>query len=471
MKEKFVKKIYSTDEKIVYLARMINEEMFNRKLVDSITEEFLKKGLNAKIVSAVFSESISLKDFLEQEKYKYERIAFYIGAYKILQWDALSASKNFTDNELSLYDSYMNIEEQVNSVVFEKAIKLSSSKFNTSLSIKDIAKYENNALWMYPFDSQRKPVTRYIGTEKFKVQEMNVDFKAVEEIKTAMLKDDYEYDPIILNLRIRDDETIPQKIEKEIVKDSGVFKITITPNYDYDSNHYTTLDKIDGQHRILAITQMVAELEKQGEPIPDIQVPVILVYRTPQQAKKIISQIFKRSDTNREYLDAVTENEYTKFADILINNSKILNGKVAIDSDEYFEEEYYTTKMILADTVKKLENIEFGSEILYTNIAKKISRFTDEMINYLCSISFNSLEDMKKNSCLLYRYMFVGYVIIGNYLRNRNDNIELIQKLCDKINEIKDSELMNLKLNQKHQNVNKIENYFISLIREVIENE
>ena len=106
MKEKFVKKIYSTDEKIVYLARMINEEMFNRKLVDSITEEFLKKGLNAKIVSAVFSESISLKDFLEQEKYKYERIAFYIGAYKILQWDALSASKNFTDNELSLYDSY-----------------------------------------------------------------------------------------------------------------------------------------------------------------------------------------------------------------------------------------------------------------------------------------------------------------------------------------------------------------------------
>lgn len=471
MKEKFVKKIYSTDEKIVYLARMINEEMFNRKLVDSITEEFLKKGLNAKIVSAVFSESIPLKDFLQQEKYKYERIAFYIGAYKVLQWDALSASKNFTDNELSLYDGYMNIEERVDKVVFEKAIKLGTGKFNTSLSIKNIATYENNALWMYPFDSQRKPTFKKIGTEKFEIKEMNIDFKAVKEIKEAMLRNDYEYDPIILNLRIRDNKTNPKEYQKELLEGSGVFKITITPDYDYSSDEYTVLDKIDGQHRILAITQMVAELEKQGKPIPEIQVPVILVYRTPQQAKKIVSQIFKRSDTNREYLDAVTENSYTKFADILFNNSEILKDKVAIDSEEYIKESYYTTKMILADTSKRLEDVEFVSEVHYTNIAKDIAKNIDEIINYLRITSFKSLDDMNKNSCLLDRYMFVGYMIIGNYLRNRDDSIELIQKICDKINDVKDSELINLKLNQKHQSINKIENYFKLLINEVIENE
>ncbi len=471
MKERFVKKIYSTDEKIEYLARMIKEEMFNRKLIDSITEEFLKKGLNGKIVSSIFNDFIPLTDFLEQERYKYERVAFYIGAYKALPWDALKPNKNFTDEEINLYGNFTNMDLPVDKVVFNKAIKLDEETYLTSLSLEDVASYENNALWLYPFDSQRKPITRYIGTEKFKVQEMNVDYKAVNEIKESMMEGTYEYDSIILNVRVRDDKTIQQVDDFKLMEDGDVYKLVITPEYDYTSKNYTVIDKLDGQHRILAIRELVAECKRKNIEIPKKNIPVILVFRTVQRAREIVSQIFKRSDTNREYLDAVTENSYTKFADILTNNSKILKGNVAIDSEEYFEENYYTTKIILSDTAKRLENIEFGSEILYTNIAKKISKYIDEMINYLCSISFKSLEDMKKNSCLLDRYMFVGYIVVGNYLRNRNDNIELIQKICDKINDIKDSELMNLKLNQKHQNVNKIENYFKSLISEVIGNE
>lgn len=471
MKEKFVKKIYSTDEKIEYLARMIKEEMFNRKLIDSITEEFLKKGLNGKIVSSIFNEFIPLTDFLKQERYKYERIAFYIGAYKALPWDVLKPNKNFTDEEINLYGNFTNIELPVDSVIFNKAIKLDEETYLTNLSLEDVAKYENNALWLYPFDSQRKPITRYIGAKNFKIQEMNVNYNAVNEIKESMMNGTYEYDSIILNIRVRDDETIQQVTKEELVKDSGVYKLEVIPEYDYSSPNYTVIDKLDGQHRILAIRELVAECKRRNIEVPKKSIPVILVFRTVQRAREIVNQIFKRSDTNREYLEAVTENEYTKFADILTNNSKVLNGKVAMDAEDYSEEDYYTTKLILADTSRRFDNVKFGSEILYRNIAKKISKYIDEMINYLCSISFDSLEDMKKNSCLLDRYMFVGYMIIGNYLRNKADNIELMQKICDKLNEVKDNELMNLKLNHKHQSINKIENYFKSLINEVIENE
>ena len=431
--------VYSLDLLRLEVDKVVNKQMLRGNLWQEINNEFERKGLDYRSLQLLLDDDKKTASDLTD----YELIAFSKVAYKELGWKELNPSRYFGDVFLVNYENYFKTEEKVELAKFFNFIKIDEFNYRGQVSFKDIYDCINNNIYIYDHQSQRSPKYREVGSKGGKPQKLkvvNINEKSVQDIADAILRKDFEDTEIVLNC-----EMIKGKKEqfKFIPKYEDILgDIIIEPNYDMDSKNATWISVIDGYHRckgiILALTK---HYEKTGEWLEG-SIGVKLVRATKERAKRIVHQTFLRSADNIEWVNALAEDDYTKFVDLVVKESKRLTIENTIE--EATINNKLTSKALLSDIVKRTDiEVNDSSEALFK--AMDIGKNFDLMYDFATKkkIEFNpykvgayfyvayKVEDVKRLLVLVEKLeyddkiksMFKKNMSINNFVEHLNEVI------------------------------------------------
>lgn len=444
------------------IKKIIQKEYKNKALIRNLNKEFAEKGLNEEIPTGLFEQTLQYETLTQEE-----RIAFIKGSYEILEWEALKPQSVFTETQLVDYKVFMNADENKNlkEMVLDGMTEIDGLNYTGRVDYYKCDLYISNVIWKYNPKTQRASISKKLGTRDGYAREIDVNWDHVHEIADLILKGKFEDNQILINVLLTGDNN-PDKTFLSKIDNYG--RLIIKTHYDIEAENFTVMHILDGYHRILGAREAARRYrEKYGKEITGA-LDIRVVLRTTEQAIDIIDQIFKRSDTRRDFKKAIENDEYSKFVDMLGDKSAILNGQIETTYDECRIENSLTYKVILKDAVKNCTKIpveKIGKvATLTTNMANSI----DTIINILKENYFDDdLELMRDNSFLLSPNIFVGYLAIAyriselNKFYNYDKIVELLYCLTE--DDVKD-----LKLNNKQYNYKNIYNYFYDLVGEVI---
>ena len=437
------------EELNVFLSKIIEKEVDNFKLQKELNKSFGKKGLNQRMVKCLFSGTKVIADMSDIEK-----MTFADTCHKSLKDDNLNIVKYYSDMKVVEWSNYINISETIDEIYGEDFRKINSYEYHGDFPYKQVYDYMKNLLWLYYPSTQRS--SKYREVNNTMIREINVNKKAVNEISNLILDGKFESTEIILNCMILKGKTPQIKFDK-MYKEIG--DIIIKPNYDIDNDNYTICTILDGYHRIIGICKAVEiHNEKTGEWLEG-KISCKLVLADIVRAKRIVELVFKRTDDDKNWLKSLEQNDFTEFVDMVVSNSSVLKNNVADIYEQCNYSNKVTYKVILTDTVKKL-NIDVANKSATLFAANDMAKFIDYMIDII--------EETKKNDVEFDKYyllpnMFIGYLTMA-YM-NASNYLSIINSLREKINT---NTVKNLKIDTKKCSVNKIIAYFENIVGEVI---
>lgn len=443
------------EELNVFLSKIIEKEVDNFKLQKELNKSFGKKGLNQRMVKCLFSGTKVVADMNEIEK-----MTFADTCHKALKDDNLNIVKYYSDMKVVEWSNYINISETIDEIYGEDFRRINSYEYHGDFTYKQVYDYMKNLLWLYYPSTQRS--SKYREVNNTMIREINVNKKAVNEISNLILDGKFESTEIILNCMILKGKTPQIKFDK-MYKEIG--DIIIKPNYDLDNDNYTICTILDGYHRIIGICKAVEiHNEKTGEWLEG-KISCKLVLADIVRAKRIVELVFKRTDDDKNWLKSLEQSDFTEFVDMVVSNSSVLKNNVADIYEQCNYNNKVTYKVILTDTVKKL-NIDVANKSATLFAANDMAKFIDYMIDII--------EQTKKNDVEFDRYyllpnMFIGYLTMAYMLKDKDLNasnyLSIINSLREKINT---NTVKNLKIDTKKCSVNKIIAYFENIVGEVI---
>ena len=186
----------------------------------------------------------------------------------------------------------------------------------------------------------------------------------------------------------------------------------------------------------------------------DCKIGVKLIIADVDRALRVISQTFKRTDTNRDWLKAIEKNDTTKFVDEFIKNSRMLKEEVENSIEECKAFNVRTYKSILIDTVKKLDiAVNDPTEVSYCALGMA------KNIDLLIGLADRKIKRNLDYKYLNYPNMYIVYTRCAYLLYQKEDsNILDCEKIIDRLTELTEEEIKSLKLNVKNFNFNNIFN-------------
>jgi len=409
------KVVYPVDLLRLEVDKVISSQMLRGDLWREINNEFRRKGLDLRSLQLLLDDDKKTASDLTD----YELIAFSKIAYDKLKWKEINPKRYFGDLTLVNYENYFRTEKTIDFMKFVNFIKIDEFNFRGQVTLKDVYDCINSNMYIYDHESQRSPKYREVGSKNGKSQKLkvaNINDKAVESISDAFLNKTFEDSEIVLNC-----EVIKGKREQQfkfIPKYEDVLgDIIIEPNYNMDSDTTTWVSVIDGYHRckgiVLALTK---HYEKTGEWLEGT-IGVRLVRATKERAKRIVHQTFLRSSDNIEWVNALAEDDYTKFVDTIIKESKRLTIENTIEEAEINGK--LTSKSILIDISKKINvSVNNKSEALLKAI--DIADKFDLMYDYSV-----------KKGIKLNPYKVGCYIYIACEVEEASSIINIVDKLED----------------------------------------
>ena len=397
------------------LYKVLDKEINNAELIRSINKEYSKKGLDLRTVTCLFQgvkELESLSDI--------ELIALTIGVYNCLKWKKFRLEENFSDTKIMEYDSFIQHKDFINTIEIDNCLKIDDFNYLCYLTHRQIYEYYTNNLILYNKSTQR--AGKYARLGNLTIRKIDLNLKSVEEISKLMESGEFEEDLGILGISLFEDKTPLFEFVPSINKTIG--KIKYKPILDRESDNYSFCAILDSFHRITGSLRYTSKHLLEHGTYPETGgLPFKIVLRSIEDSKRIVRQIFKRSDTNISYLKSLEKNDYTDFIDGLVNNSNILKGRTASDYGEYraYRKKYLTYKTIL---VQALENtdLQVNNKARMTFIYKRCAEIIDICIEYLAEEYFaNNLEEMRSVTSLLSANSFVVWLYIALYISQRKN--------------------------------------------------
>jgi hypothetical protein len=326
----------------------------------------------------------------------------------------------------------------------------------------------NNVIWRYNPKTQRASTSKKLGTGDNFIREIDVNWNHVHDISDLMLDNKFESNQIIINILLTGDNNPDYEFLPETKENIG--RLIVRPNHDVDSEKFTVMNILDGYHRILGAREAFIKYQNQhkGEKLTG-GLDVRIVVRTVPQAVELIDQIFRRSDTRKDFKKAIAKDNYNKFIDMWSERSEILNNQVETTFDECKIGNKLTYKVVLKDALKYCTKIDVNKLGTVTVASGKMAESLDMIINMLKETYFNDdLEYMKENSFLLQPNIFVGYLAITNRIYN-SKNFYDYEKICEKLYNLTEDDVKELALNNKHRVPYKeIYKFFEDLVSEVV---
>lgn len=436
------KVVYPVDLLRLEVDKVISSQMLRGDLWREINNEFRRKGLDLRSLQLLLDDDKKTASDLTD----YELIAFSKIAYDKLKWKEINPKRYFGDLTLVNYENYFRTEKTIDFMKFVNFIKIDEFNFRGQVTLKDVYDCINSNMYIYDHESQRSPKYREVGSKNGKSQKLkvaNINDKAVESISDAFLNKTFEDSEIVLNC-----EVIKGKREQQfkfIPKYEDVLgDIIIEPNYNMDSDTTTWVSVIDGYHRckgiVLALTK---HYEKTGEWLEGT-IGVRLVRATKERAKRIVHQTFLRSSDNIEWVNALAEDDYTKFVDTIIKESKRLTIENTIEEAEINGK--LTSKSILIDISKKIN-------VSVNNKSEALLKAIDIADKFDLMYDYSVKKGIKLNPYKVGCYIYIGCEV---------EEASIIIKIVDKL---EDDETF-IRMCRKNANINNL----IKHLEEVIVN-
>ena len=423
--------LQSTDKLKLEINKIIKNEFDNVELKKSLNQSFASKNLNLKTIPLLFDE----KKFVEQLN-DFELIAFCKGAYNIFKNNkALNPNNYFSETMLNSYKNYIFTTEEINTIYLKDFIKINDFEYHGAITYEDLYKYMSNNLFIYTLDIQRDATFKKMGKGYIKIA--TIDSKAVKNIEETALRGELETTQIVLTLLI-DEGSIPKISFKSKYNNIGdvVIDEPISIN--------------DGYHRCMGICSAVAKHLAETNMYLDGILSVRLMIADQPRARRVMQQSFLRSNTNADFLKAITESDVNTFLDKVIMNSKTLKGNVANTYEEARAMKKKTYRTILLDILNKTEiNFNNKSEVLIKS--KKMGEYIDTLDDL-------ANKDYGVNLTAMYIWFAYRITLV-------EEDIELYNKILERVDTINEKS-KELKINNKNVSVNSLIIYFDDVFEE-----
>lgn len=437
------KVVYPVDLLKLEIDKVISGQMLRGDLWREINNEFRRKGLDLRSLQLLLDDDKKTASDLTD----YELIAFSKIAYDKLKWKELNPKRYFGDLALVNYENYFRTEKIIDIIKLGNFKKINEFEYRGQVSYKQVYDYMINNLFIYDHDAQRSPKYREVGSKNGKSQKIkvvNINEKSVEDIANAILENKFEDTEIVLNCEMikgkkqqfdfdefdlynnlisklsevfkKSTDDIKDIIGKQL-KDINQGNITIKPNYDINDTNTTWVSVTDGYHRCKAIVlALTRHYEKTGEWLEG-SIGVRLVRATKDRAKRIVHQTFLRNQDELEWVNTLADDDYTKFVDMIVKESK----RLIIDNttEEAEINNKLTSKSILIDIIKRTRiAVNDSSEALFK--ALDIAKNFDLIYDY--SVKKGIKLNPHKVGC---------YIYIGCEVEEASNVIKIVEKLED----------------------------------------
>ena len=423
--------LQSTDKLKLEINKIIKNEFDNVELKKSLNQSFASKNLNLKTIPLLFDE----KKFVEQLN-DFELIAFCKGAYNIFKNNkALNPNNYFSETMLNSYKNYIFTTEEINTIYLKDFIKINDFEYHGAITYEDLYKYMSNNLFIYTLDIQRDATFKKMG--KGYIKTATIDSKAVKNIEETALRGELETTQIVLTLLI-DEGSVPKISFKSKYNNIGdvVIDEPISIN--------------DGYHRCMGICSAVAKHLAETNMYLDGILSVRLMIADQPRARRVMQQSFLRSNTNADFLKAVTESDVNIFLDKVIANSKAFKDNIANTYEEAKAMNKKTYKAIMLDILNKTDiNFNNKSEVLIKS--KKMAEYIDTLDDL-------ANKDYGVNLTAMYIWFAYRITLV-------EEDIELYNKILETADTINE-QAKELKINNKNVSVNSLIKYFDDIFKE-----
>lgn len=422
-------KKYPIEDLDFYLGKLIREQGDNHKFQKEVNKQFVNKGLTQKIVKCLFSDTK-----LPQDLNIMEKMTLANACYEHFKNAKFKLNRYYSNQLIAEWTSYVNTREEIDVITLEDFRMINAFEYHGDISFRQIYEYMQNVLLIYYSSTQRS--AKYRRKSEAYVRDINISQKAVNEIRDLILENRFEATEIILNCMAFKGKTPKFAFEK---KYKNIGDITIKPNYDVNSKYYTICTILDGYHRIIGICAAVQKyLDETGEWLEGY-ISCKLVLADLNRAKHIVASVFKRTDDDKSWLKSLERSDYANFADMLVNNSRMLKGNVAEIYEQCSKEEKITYRLLLMDIAKTLEfNVNNSTEMLF--LTEELAQRIDLML----SLTKENLEflDNELIEVLIEPNFFAIYMIIAYRLKDDKISASNYFKMLRELDEIIDEDIL-----------------------------
>ena len=412
----------SKNELIKLLESKLKNNKINSSLAKALNEELLKKNINPNLTGLLFNGMKDIVDLNDNELILLSKVF-----YNYFKDDNLKPSHYFSDKDLINYET--NIKEHyesINLIELNNTIKINDTSFVTFIKAEMLYNmYESNII-IYNKETQRSPKIRVLG-KNYVVKQISLNKNAVKEIANEMLNETYESDLIIFNVL-----QLPNNVPN-ISYDNGT--LYIKPNLNVEDEDCTFINVIDGMHRLTALVNAVAKLKKDKKEIPpSMGLIVKIIVRTIEEAKRVVTQSFKRSATDKDFLKSLEINDYTKLTDVFIKGlPDCIRKKIMPTYEEQMYMHGITNKILIADTLKEILPKE-KNYLFNLNDINKTADLLNKILSYILEEFYEkNFNVFVEESNLMRKNSIVYLIFIAYNLIKLNIEEEKFLMLADKI--------------------------------------
>lgn len=381
-----------------------------RSITNKIKEGLLPYEFYPGDVQEILNNPDQLLETLEQRKL----ILLGQQVFLVTQDESIYPNDYFNNNQMKKAQSWTGKEEYEPDIELplelDDVIYLGKGRFYTYLSGDLSKKLMDARLLNYNFDVQREPEIIFVNgvrVEKPKVYKENV-----KEIKELIKKDDLEPTQIVINAVRGTADGGEDEIEyNEIDR-----KLTI--------NRGTTLDIIDGFHRLLGM-QLAMEENEVGK---SFKFTLIITNYTVAKSKQYQAQFAKHTKISESRQKSLAMESYADRVVSDLKDESDIKGLIG-------EGKYLDTKVgeivkyeVLVDAIER--NFVLESKFDTRPVTKYLIDFFDNLLGGFREEFITESKLSRKETVMNYSVMFYGYMkLAANMYENKIDPYEVIETL------------------------------------------
>lgn len=450
------------------LQNLIDNYEFKREDRQEMSKRFKEKGFQAGLPNQVLGGSFPI-DGLDEN----ELLMFSMVFYDLTKEEKINPKEFFYEKRIKELENLQYIGQEIPSS-FEIYVTKNPKKdeYTGYIDLYTLADLYATKRLSYNFQTQRQARYKRNAVGDLMISP-SLNNHAVKEMSDLMFENKFESNSIVFNVRQIENKT-PQVSFEELAKlptGEAFGKLTITINYDENSEYETYMDCIDGWHRTNAAIWAVRKARREEKLLTD-QLIVVIKQLTPPEARGFIAREFKQNKLNEEYRKALEDEDKLNSIIDSINNygtsdTNILKNKIGETLKEVEFLNKYTTVEYMREGLS-LSSFQFDNLFVTKQNIKLIVDVISEILGYIVYKKFDNDLKLAEKSIYFNSKMFVGYIALAEYLQNKKESQgELISIIMDELN----IDEKQLGLNNQQIHAKKIYNYFkdfASKINEVI---
>lgn len=433
---------------------IVNNLVDDMEFQKQLTREYVNKSLNTRTIDRLFEGNMDTEDMELMEK-----ICFCIVGYRY-GYDILDPKKYFNNATLQEYDTYMVQDTDViTELKLDHVRKINAKEYSGYITLRELYLLVKNRLLVYNKNIQR--ASRLVRLSNgMTVKKTWLNNKGVKEIKERLIKGDLFTTNITFAVILKKNKTPLYRFNSN---DGTTGDLIVKPIFDLDSENYAPLNCIDGWHRTTAGRMAYEEIMEKGEELKG-GFNVSIFFMTEEEAKQYVADVFKRNETDTDFVKALENNDYTKAARKIIQKSSILMNNYAYNYKEA-KKLNKLTSITAIETAIRNTDIPVENEIKSEVVTGDISKIIDLIVTEISTRAYNgNIEEMKKGN-LLKINSFIGYVVLANELIKEENYITKLNDLIDKIIRYENEGKFNdLKLESTKQGISNIIERFKELL-------